>query len=63
MDANTTQITITKTAGIGILTKANDGRWDIVLNGQRGGSAYYSQDQVERIVDREIAAGSTVECK
>jgi hypothetical protein len=54
------RITITKASGIGVLTKAADGKWDIMLNGKAGGAAHYTQDQVDSIVAKSIAAGDQV---
>lgn len=52
MDLTTaTTITITKPNGdTATLTRADDGKWDVSLNGQAGGSLHYTQEQVERMV-------------
>ena len=56
-----TKITIQRPNGTGILTKAEDGKWDIELNGQKPGSAtHYDQAQVEKIVADMINKGITV---
>ena len=57
-----TKITITQTNGVGVLTKAQDGRWDIAVNGRNGpGNYYYDNAQVDRIVAKAIADGAKVE--
>jgi hypothetical protein len=58
-----TEIRIIKASGIGILRKAADGRWDIEVNGKRGGAQYYTQDQVDSIVAKANAAGDKVEVR
>lgn len=57
------KVTITKATGVGVLTRADDGRWDMTLNGRGPGSSayYYTDDQVERIVTRAKAEGAKVE--
>lgn len=53
-------ITIKNTKGVGILTLATDGKWDIELNGKQGGSLHYTQEQVDQIVARAKSDGSEV---
>lgn len=60
--AEATKITITRSNGVGVLTKAQDGKWDITLNGTKApGNYYYDNDQVDRIVAKAIADGAKVE--
>ena len=60
--AEATKITITRSNGVGVLTKAADGRWDITLNGTKApGNNYYDNAQVDRIVAKATADGATVE--
>jgi hypothetical protein len=60
--AVSTRIIITRSNQVGVLTKAADGRWDIMVNGAHGpANYYYDDDQVERIVARAQADGATVE--
>ena len=54
------KVTIIKATGTGILTKAADGKWDISINGQQGGSLHYTQDQVDKIITAARAKGETV---
>jgi hypothetical protein len=57
-------ITITQPKGVGKLTKAADGKWDITLNGVKGPSNnYYTTDQVKKIVGTSIKAGHKVEAQ
>ena len=57
-----TKITITRSNGVGVLSKAQDGRWDIMLNGTKApGNNYYDDEQVDRIVAQATADGATVE--
>jgi len=56
------KVTITKASGVGILTKAADGKWDIELNGKKAqSSAHYDDAGVERIIAMSRAAGDKVE--
>jgi hypothetical protein len=57
-----TKVTITKQDGTtGTLTLADDGKWDIELNGQKAGSAaHYTDAQVDRIIRAAIESGATV---
>ena len=60
--AEATKIMITRSNGVGVLTKAQDGRWDITLNGTKAhGNNYYDNTQVDRIVSKAIADGAKVE--
>ena len=54
------KVTITKATGTGILTKAADGKWDIEINGQQGGSLHYTQDQVDKIIAAARAKGEII---
>jgi len=54
------KVTITKATGTGILAKAADGKWDISINGQQGGSLHYTQEQVDKIITAAQAKGETV---
>jgi hypothetical protein len=59
----TMKITITKQDGSqGILTRDNDGKYSITLNGKHApGSMHYTQDQVDSIVAKANLAGSKIE--
>ena len=46
-----TKITVKNEKGTAILLRANDGKWDITINGRSGGSAYYDNEQVQRMID------------
>ena len=51
METAAKKITIEKPDGTGILTKADDGKWDITLNGKAPGAAiHYDQAQIDKIV-------------
>jgi len=54
------KITIETPMGTGILTKADDGKWDISLNGQSGGPLHYDQAQLEKIVTDARNNGANV---
>lgn len=55
-------VAITKTNGVGTLTRGDQDRWDIRLNGKAVGAAtYYTTEQVQRIVERAISEGHKVE--
>lgn len=54
------KITIKNVKGIGVLTRAADGKWEIELNGKKSGPLYYSQEQVDRIVAKAKADGSEI---
>lgn len=57
-----TRITITRSNGVGVLTKSSDGHWDITIDGTRGPANYYYDDaQVDRIIAKAQADGATVE--
>jgi len=59
--AGASEISITQPGkGTGKLIKAADGKWDIELNGQRGGPLHYTQDQVKSIVSKSQAAGHQI---
>ncbi len=53
------KVTIERPEGIGVLTKAQDGKWDICLNGQIAPS-HYTQDQVVKIIKDMTAKGFKV---
>jgi hypothetical protein len=55
------KITITKQdGGKGELNQDADGRYTITLNGKTQANLYYTQDQVDSIVAKARAAGSTI---
>jgi len=57
------KITITKKNGqIGVLEIAEDGNYNITINGQRGpGNNYYTPAQVEKIIATATSAGEKIE--
>ena len=55
------KVTIIKENGTGILTLADDGKWDISMNGEVApGNLHYTTDQVEKIIVASKAAGHKV---
>ena len=56
------KVTITKATGeIGVLILADDGKWDITLNGAKAAANYhYDTAQVNKIIVGAKAAGSAV---
>lgn len=59
--AQASKVTIRKATGVGVLTKAADGKWDIELNGQKGpANLHYDDAAVDRIIAASVKAGDDV---
>lgn len=55
------KVTINRPDGVGILTLADDGKWDITLNGKAAPSnLHYTTVQVEKIITDMTARGYAV---
>lgn len=54
------KVTIKQAKGTGILSIMADGRYQIEINGQQGGSLYYTKEQVEKIIRTSKEAGHEV---
>jgi hypothetical protein len=55
------KVTIIKGGKTGILTRGEDGRWDMQIDDVRApANNYYTDEQVARIVDQARAAGHEV---
>ena len=55
------QVTIKNAKGTGILTRDDNGKWSIEVNGKHGSSLYHTDDQVKAIIAKSQANGDSVE--
>ena len=55
------KVTISKDGKIGVLTRGTDGKWSIAMDGKAApGNYYYTDEQVDRMVQTARSAGSAV---